>query len=102
MKFHHLGYGTNSIYESSKYFGKLGNVPQGNVFEDTKLGIKGMFMVWAESHRIDLVENSTEKSVIDSWLKNGSPFYLVAFEVSQEKFENSEDLAKRWSHLLVR
>jgi methylmalonyl-CoA/ethylmalonyl-CoA epimerase len=94
VKFHHLGYGTNSIDESSKYFGKLGYVPEGDVFEDSKLGIKGLFMVGAESHRIELVENLTEKSVIDSWLKNGSPFYHVAFEVSKEKFENSDEIGK--------
>jgi catechol 2,3-dioxygenase-like lactoylglutathione lyase family enzyme len=94
FEFHHVGIVTNNIQVETQFYEALGYNKEGNVFEDSVFGIKGIFLTKLNSPRVEIVEKYNGSNVLEPWLKSGSPFYHLAFLVNDYSFNHQIDIGK--------
>jgi hypothetical protein len=91
FKFHHIGVATTNIQSELEFYEKLGYIKEGDIFKDSIFGIKGIFLTKLHSPRIEIVEKLSHSNVLEPWLKNGSPFYHIAYLVN-DNANNHQDV----------
>ena len=79
-KFHHLGFATKSINQEVSTFENLGYTLEGDYFEDSDQGIRGVFMIGA-GPRIELLENISGCNTLTPWIEKGVQIYHQAYFV---------------------
>ncbi len=79
-RFHHLGVATRRIAREADGWRSFGYRQEGEVFEDPRQGIRGVFLVGA-GPRLELLEALPGSTVLDGWLERGIKIYHQAFEV---------------------
>ena len=94
FEFHHIGIATNNIQVETQFYEALGYNKEGKIFEDSVFGIKGLFLTKFNSPRVEIVEKYNDSSVLQPWLKSGSPFYHLAFLVNDYSFNHQIDIGK--------
>ncbi len=94
FEFHHIGIATNNIQDETEFYETLGYTQEGNVFEDSVFGIKGLFLTKLNSPRVEIVEKYNSSNVLEPWLKSGSPFYHLAFLVNDYSFNHQIGIGK--------
>ena len=82
LNFHHIGIACVDISESALNYQQLGYVPEGSIFNDESIGVRGQFMTMKNAPRIELVENLNDSSILNGWLRAGSPMYHLAFMIN--------------------
>jgi hypothetical protein len=96
MIFHHIGLASVDAPREMELFETMGYVLEKS-FTDTNLGIRGYFMVHKDLPRIEILENF-ESSVLQTWLKSGSPFYHFAIECPEDKFKQLKRFGREIIH----
>lgn len=98
--FHHIGIACKSIDASEKEYLKMGYSPEGDLFEDSLQGIRGLFMVGG-GPRIELLENLDGQNVLTELSKNGDRPYHFAYNVTEDSF-NLREYCKKNGFLLIK
>jgi methylmalonyl-CoA/ethylmalonyl-CoA epimerase len=81
LEFHHIGIACSSIEEALKQYSCLGYSQESEVFIDSLIGIKCVFMSSYGSPRLELCEALPGNMALNPWLAHGSPMYHMAFKV---------------------
>lgn len=83
LPIHHIGVACKSLEKERKIFEKLGFVKEAE-FIDEQQGVKGEFIIPKNNlfpqYRFELLSNLNEKGVLDSYLKNKTKMYHIAYE----------------------
>lgn len=89
QEFHHIGVATNNLDRDTKAFSAQGYVMVGEDFIDPVQGIKGRFLEGG-GPRLELVLPLADEGVLTGWLKQGTKFYHLAYEVDsmEQSLEN--------------
>ena len=81
LVFHHIGVACTDILDEQRHLESLGYAAEGEVFEDTLQGIRGLFMA-GQTPRIELIAPlGHEPGVLRDWLARGVKFYHLAYTV---------------------
>ncbi len=94
--FHHLGIATRSLETGIVQYETLGYRVEEPIFEDSNLGIRGVFLVGA-GPRVELLEDLPGRSVVKPWLVRDPALYHYAYEVDdlQAKLDAVEGLRSK-------
>ncbi|MCV3392059.1 VOC family protein [Campylobacter sp. IFREMER_LSEM_CL2101] len=83
LPIHHIGVACKSLENERKIFEKLGFIKEAE-FIDEQQGVKGEFIIPKNNlfpqYRFELLSNLNEKGVLDSYLKNKTKMYHIAYE----------------------
>lgn len=83
LPIHHIGVACKSLEKERKIFEKLGFIKEAE-FIDEQQGVKGEFIIPKNNllpqYRFELLSNLNEKGVLDSYLKNKTKMYHIAYE----------------------
>lgn len=93
LEFHHLGVACLSIEEALRQYSGLGYSQESEIFNDSLIGIRCVFITSNGSPRLELCEALPGNLALNPWLANGSPIYHMAFrvETSWEDFVPSSE-----------
>ncbi len=83
LDFHHLGVATANIEKEFDAYRLLGYSRDGDSFEDPAQGIRGQFITAEGQPRLELLENLSGSSILNTWLNAGIKFYHVGFKVKE-------------------
>lgn len=78
LNFHHIGIACNKIVNEIDYYKSLGYMQHGEIFEDPKQGVRGLFM-YNNGVVIELLEPIDKRSPICSFVRNGVHMYHQGF-----------------------
>jgi methylmalonyl-CoA/ethylmalonyl-CoA epimerase len=81
LDFHHLGVACSSLEDALKHYSALGYTQETEIFIDTLIGIKCVFVTSYGSPRLELCEALPGSEVLNPWLAHGSPIYHMAFKI---------------------
>jgi methylmalonyl-CoA/ethylmalonyl-CoA epimerase len=79
LRFHHLGFATQSCEREAETLALLGYAPEGEAFIDPVQEIRGLFLVGG-GPRIELLEPLRGAKTLDPWLRKGIKIYHHAYE----------------------
>ena len=81
LSFHHLGVATAGIQRATEHYRLLGYQPEGEIFEDEGLGIRGLFLTSETAPRVELLEDiSDSRAVVKPFLDKGVHIYHYGYE----------------------
>jgi methylmalonyl-CoA/ethylmalonyl-CoA epimerase len=80
--FHHVGVACLDLASEAEAFAALGYVSEGDPFEDSTQGVRGLFM-GGQAPRVELLEPlvGTGDRVLAPWLAHGIKLYHLAYVV---------------------
>lgn len=81
FQFDHIGVATKSIEKEIPFFSALGYETNGQIFEDNKQGIKGLFIHANNQPPLELLENLDGFNTLDPILLNKTKFYHFSYKV---------------------
>lgn len=83
LPIHHIGVACKNLEKERAYFFKLGFYKEAE-FIDEKQGVKGEFIIPCNEafplYRFELLQNLKDKGPLDSYLKNNTKMYHLAYE----------------------
>lgn len=79
FEFHHIGVATADMRRDLAAYRWLGYAPDGASFEDTRQGIKGLFLSAKGQPALELLQNLEGSHTLDYWLKNKIKLYHFAY-----------------------
>jgi methylmalonyl-CoA/ethylmalonyl-CoA epimerase len=83
LVFHHLGVATSSIARATAHYELLGYRPEGGIFMDEGLGIRGLFLISETAPRVELLEDISEsRAVVKPFLEKGVHIYHYGYETT--------------------
>jgi methylmalonyl-CoA/ethylmalonyl-CoA epimerase len=80
MSFHHIGVACRNLDMDEKIFSIFGYEREGTEFWDPIQGVRGRFFVGG-GPRIELLQDEHEEGMLAPWLRKGTKFYHMAYEV---------------------
>ena len=80
LSFHHLGVACSDLDDDEAIFAALGYHLECPECVDEIQGVRARFLV-GNGPRIELVSNLEGRTVLSEWLKKGTKFFHVAYEV---------------------
>lgn len=93
MKFHHIGVASRQIEKELPLYRLLGYEKEGDAFEDSVQGVRGMFMTADGQPRLELLENLPGSHTLDTPLNQNQKLYHAAYCVKD--IETAMDLLIR-------
>ena len=84
LAFHHVGVACTDVRAEAKDLVALGYVAEGEMFEDARQGVRGLFMA-GQAPRVELLEPlaSGTPGVLTPWLAHDVKLYHLAYTVAQ-------------------
>jgi len=79
LEFHHIGVATNDIEKELRTFYLLGYTKEGEIFEDDKQGIKGLFIVAKNQPRLELLANLDGSKTVSEFLDRNNKLYHFGY-----------------------
>ena len=96
LRLTHLGWAVRSIEAALPAFLLLGFQSEGVICDDSRRGVRILFMKHADSQRIELIEPSHDHSPVSALLnKSGPTPYHVCFSLSRNSWENQREAFKK-------
>lgn len=81
FEFHHIGVATKEIEKEFSYYKIFGYLREGNSFEDNEQGIKGQFIINENQPRLELLENISGSTTLNTFLEKNIHMYHTAYLV---------------------
>jgi len=81
MDFHHVGVACRNLDADERVFAALGYGREGDDFFDPIQGIHGRFLVKEGAPRLELLVDHEADGALAPWLRKGTKFYHMAYEV---------------------